>query len=130
MVNCPPPNSKARTCFGLFHVCRVRQFWRDFADLPRERHPSHSPGFSPSRPLRSPVFSSGLASVREVTSRIGAGFVAVGCARKVVTASDRRMETRQIFRGHDLAATCVQRQTFKGLLNSEIHRMGKFTWTA
>ena len=34
----PPPYSKARTRFGLFHVCPLRQFWRPFADLPCERH--------------------------------------------------------------------------------------------
>ena len=83
-----PPIQKARTRFGLFHICLVRQFWRDFADLPRERLPSHSLVLGPSRPLCSPFFSSGLASVREVTSSIGAGSGAASCGWEVVASGD------------------------------------------
>ena len=75
----PPPIPKARTRFGLFHVCPQRQFWRDFADLPRERHSSHPRAFGPPLPLCSLLFSGGLASVREATSCIDADFEEVGC---------------------------------------------------
>ena len=63
-----PPIQKARTRFGLFHICRMRQFWRDFADLPRERCISHSGAFCPLRPLCFSFLSGCLASVREATS--------------------------------------------------------------
>ena len=74
-----PPIPKARTRFGLFHVCPPHQFWRAFADLPRERRPPHFRAFGPPWPLCSRFLSSGLASVREATSSVGAGFRAVGC---------------------------------------------------
>ena len=74
-----PPNTKARTRFGLFHVCSQRQSRRAFAGLPRERRPPHFRAFGPPWPLCSPFLSGGLASVSEVTSCIGAGFRLVGC---------------------------------------------------
>ena len=74
-----PPIPKARTRFGLFHDCPPRQFWRAFADLPRERHSSHPRAFGPPLPLCSLLFSGGLASVREATSCIDADFEEVGC---------------------------------------------------
>ena len=74
-----PPIPKARTRFGLFYARPQRQFWRDFAGLPRERHPSHFRVSGPLRPLCSPFLSGGLASVREATSSIGAGLEAIDC---------------------------------------------------
>ena len=97
----PPPIPKARTRFGLFHVCPPRQCWRAFADLPRERHPPHFRAFGPPWPLCSRFLSGGLASVREATSSIGAGFRAVGCGCRLVASGDRSMKSRQIiFRGN------------------------------
>ena len=91
-----PPISKARTRFGLFHVCTQRQFWRGFSDLPRERHPSHFRVFCPLRPLCSLFLSGGLASVREATSCIDAGIRAIGCGWRLVTFGDRKMKLRQV----------------------------------
>ena len=88
-----PPIPKARTRFGLFHVCPLRQFWRGFVDLSRERHPSHFRVFGPFRPLCSPFLSVCLASVREVTSGNHAGFGVVGCGWKLVTLRDRRIKS-------------------------------------
>ena len=84
----PPPIPKARTRFGLFHICSIRQPWWDFADSPRERYPFRFSALGPSRPLCSPFFSSGLASVREVTSSIGAGSGAASCGWEVVASGD------------------------------------------
>ena len=83
-----PPIPKARTRFGLFHICSIRQPWWDFADSPRERYPFRFSALGPSRPLCSPFFSSGLASVREVTSSIGAGSGAASCGWEVVASGD------------------------------------------
>ena len=111
----PPPYSKARTRFGLFHVWPQRQFWRAFADLPHERHPSRFRVFGPPWPLCSPFLSVCLASVREVTSCIDAGFRAASFGWKVVAAGDRnRKSHRIILSGHGLDVACVKKQTLKG----------------
>ena len=89
-----PPILKARTRFGLFHVCPPRQCWRAFAGLPRERRISHFRGFGPPRPLCSPFLSGGLASVREVASSIDAGFEAAGCGWKLLARGDRITKSR------------------------------------
>ena len=110
-----PPNSKARTRFGLFHVWPQRQFWRAFADLPHERHPSRFRVFGLPWPLCSPFLSVCLASVREVTSCIDAGFRAASFGWKVVAAGDRnRKSHRIILSGHGLDVACVKKQTLKG----------------
>ena len=84
-----PPYSKARTRFGLFHICPLRQFWQPFADPPCERHRSKNTHFSSVWASLFPDLSVCLASVREVSYCIDAGFCAVGCGWKVAAASDR-----------------------------------------
>ena len=76
-----PPYSKARTRFGLFHVCPLRQFWRPFADLPCERHCSKTRIF----PLYGPLCSlfylfASRACARSVTvlMRVSVRSVVVG----------------------------------------------------
>ncbi len=84
-----PPIPKARTRFGLFYARPQRQFWRAFADLPRERHPSRNGLFGPPRPLCSLFFSGGLASVREAIHRNHAGLRAGGCGWEPLARGDR-----------------------------------------
>jgi hypothetical protein len=121
-----PPIPKARTRFGLFHVCSQRQSRRAFAGLPRERRIPHFRAFGPPWPLCSPFLSGDLASVREVTSFIDGGFRAVGCSCRLATSDDRSMKSHQISSsgGYDLTVSCSRQRTFKGLLDSETCRKG------
>ena len=104
------------------------QFWPDFAVLPRERFPSHSAVMGPSKPLCSPVFSICLASVREVTSCIGAGLGAAGCALEVVASGDPKHEIApETSSGdNDLIVRSSRQKTFKRLLDPQTCWTGEF----
>jgi hypothetical protein len=70
---------KSQNSFRAFSRLPCAPVLAGFTDLPRERHPSEPCVLTPAAASPFPVFSGGLASVREGTSCIGAGLGAAGC---------------------------------------------------
>jgi hypothetical protein len=70
-----PKTNRSRLVFFAY----PRQCWRGFRAWPRERRYSEPSIFAPAHTYLFSVLSGGLASVREVTSCIGAGLQGIGC---------------------------------------------------